>query len=230
MYTPYRAQKSLFLRQTAELRNCIYKFVAENEKVLRPIDSSCLDGHKAYVPPLSLACRQTREEYRGIYLSCAPRCAGIVDVDLNTYSRYSRGPFGRTLGDVLQPYVNITDTLIIRMRLDNTWSMDELHRFSGTWLENDYCCAPWSEHNRLRGPDPPHEFIVEFDRRAFDVNHCYEELGGLERSSVNTVRLTYYDAWPKLEDAFREAFERHERQLLAWRKAGPRRRKLARTF
>lgn len=228
MHTPNRGQKSPFLRQPAELRNRIYKFIAENEKVLRPIDTSCRDGHKAYTPPLSLACRQTRAEYRGIYLAYAPTCNSIVDVDLNIESRYGRGTFGRTLGDVLQPYVNTMDTLVIRMRLDNTWDNSELHRYAGTWLENDHYRAPWGVNNRVEGRVPPHEFIVVFDSRAFDMYDCSDrlrELDWMNKTSRDTSNESYYDAWPQIKAAFMEAFERHQRQLLACRNGGPKRRK-----
>lgn len=205
------AQDSPFLNLPAELRNRVYELAAQNEIVVSVRSrTSRRQERTLYCPCLSLVCRQIRNEYKGIYLGRAPNYAARIEVRL---SNFINEDIPWSILKILDIYPRAQGTIILRILLTNTWDPNDVRRVSTgcAWPhQRETVVAACQSAAGIR----PHEFTIEFDPKTFDVEFCRQAVAKLDwclgRYVAQNRSASEYDAWPKLKEAFRKAFERYD--------------------
>lgn len=180
-------QESAFLNLPPEIRNKIYELAAQHESV------SMRDGDLLYSPPLSLTCRQVREEYKGIYLEEAPKHAETMCVHVWNFRCATTNPFLNAQGLPFLPGPH--RKYILRMFLDNTWTRLQFQRFFFK------LALPRGSTTDFEIRYNPKSFDEEYLRQTVPRMAWYNKDGTLSQTSTT---------WERMVNAIYRAFDRYE--------------------
>lgn len=191
-------QNSPLTNLPPEIRNSIYEFVASDTT------SICLRNESiAYTPPLSLVCRQIREEFEGIYYSEAPKYAGHVNISITNFIHkdvmpcIERLPAFESKGE---------RNIKLRIHLTNTFDNYLSHLRELDWgIETNELDA------NGKAVHLDCEYDVVIDHKTFDVE-CARQVVVKLRWALGSPNLLQHHAqwaWTKIDKAFGRAFERY---------------------
>lgn len=200
------SEHTSFLQLPPEIRNTVYEYTARNSETI----SIGLNGI-LYSPPLSLVCRQLREEYEKIYIDEAPRCASTIKIHLVNFVHKTAtknvfdvvGARPQLEGDIERKYV-------FRVFLTNTFDhyLEQLRSLHLADNEED-----GRNHCRVE---------VFYQPKTFDVQYCQQLLPKLRWNvSGDHGSPKSRSEWRMIEEAFEVAFKRYGLEV----KGGPRKRK-----
>lgn len=184
----------------------IYTYLAYDDMVaLRWLRSEPL-----YYPALGRVCRQTRREYRWIYLTIAPR--HVAD-KLNMYTtNFDCRGLPSVVCCLPKTTWNLNTegrTFNINILLTNTWTPSDLRPFiHGDVL--DSCSRSPLKWMMQFQPRIPYTFEVYFDRQTFDIDFCRQALPKLMCTCKHTA---WWYEWSRIQDAFVRAFKRYGNPL-----------------
>lgn len=196
---------SPFLKLPPELRNKIYEYAAQNEDAF-----SMRKDRTLCCPPLSLVCKQSRQEYEAIYLDEAPKYATKINVH-TTHLLDSEAAFCVDKIETLAPSVERTFTL--RVFLPKTCFPSLLRHLSKGYALNHP--SPLARGGPLTPGSRPYDIEIHFDPKTFPVEPCQHALLNFDQAISKYDEVAHdfsfrYRDWPKVEQAFWEAFERYE--------------------
>lgn len=147
-----------------------------------------------YRPPLSLVCRQIRQEFEGIYINGAPKYARTVRTHLTNFIHEAGNRNVATIFDALPRLEEgIQRRYILSVFLTNTFD-SYLHQLRSLDL------LPFSSGCRLGcGSDSE----IFWEPKTFDVQYCHQLLPKLRWCLRD-------DKTAVIEEAFERAFKRYE--------------------
>ena len=190
-------QNSSFLQLPPEIRNSIYEFSACN------IDTvSVRVGGILYLPPLSLVCRQVREEFQQIYLDEAAKYATTMKIHLTNFVHTTATRnIANTYAAVPPPLIDVDRRYVLRIFLTNTFD---------TYLQHlrSLCFPPVAD----KGIGCPVE--IRYDPKTFDVQYCQQLLPKMRWAigGQHVVTDSKRD-WKETEKGFEEAFNRYHQTM-----------------
>ena len=209
---PFVFQQSLLLQLPAELRNNIYEECVVDESL------SIRSGQILYSSPLSLVCRQIRQEYRQIYFDEAPYFAKVVNVFAPNFIAHG---LEECLSGLPLPNPLSERQFLIHVILDNFWSREDLRHFLAHTavksnkeflrLRKGNCETYWPSDIRAAV-----SYTISFDPRTFDVHLCRQLLPRIAWCHGTGDRVDTH--WLMIEAALTKELDKHDQKSVKKRR------------
>ena len=208
-------QDSRLLNLPPELRNLIYEFVAKSTTSISVRENTIL-----YCLALSLVCRQSRDEYKNIYVDESPKYASRVSIHLTNFvtSSPKSGAASRIHEVLPDPALGVERSFNIRVFMTNFWDRHrlDLRNFieRGDFLKTEF------------------DLEIVWDPKTFDMEFLRETMQKLRfchaRNGLNPGNIVWRTEliWLKVEKALMQAFERYAPPARSTSARGKRKRKM----